>query len=142
VFAYGGVGWLPVVGDWTGSGKTTVGVVDPSTMTWYLRNSNSAGAPDITPFAYGGVGWQPVAGDWGGNGTSTPAVVDPLGNWYIRNSNSAGAPDVAPFAYGLGGWAPVAGNWDFPARPLRAARDGAGGGGDPLDGTPPALKGL
>jgi hypothetical protein len=104
-----------VVVDWTGSGKATVGVVDPATMTWYLRNRNSGGAADITPFAYGGVGWKPVAGDWAGNGTSTPAAVDPLGRWYIRNRNSAGAPDVGPFAYGLGAWAPVAGDWDFPA---------------------------
>ena len=50
-FPYGAPGWVPVVGDWNGDGKTTIGVVDPGSMTWYLRNENSAGAPDAaTPF--------------------------------------------------------------------------------------------
>jgi hypothetical protein len=98
-------------------------------MTWYLRNSNSAGAPDFTPFPYGGIGWKPVVGDWGGNGTTTVGVCDPAGNWYLRNSNSAGAPSVGPFAYGLGSWTPLAGTWDPPAGPLRAA---AGSGAAPL----------
>jgi hypothetical protein len=50
------------VGDWDGDGTTTVDVVDPATMTWYLRNSNTPGAPDVTPFAYGMPAWTPVAG--------------------------------------------------------------------------------
>src|SRR5262249_51614954 len=36
----------------------TVGAFDPATGTWYLRNSNSPGAPDITPFRYGAPGWK------------------------------------------------------------------------------------
>jgi fibronectin type 3 domain-containing protein len=80
-------------------------------MTWYLRNSNSPGAPDIT-FQYGAPGQVPVAGDWDGNGTTTPGVFDPsTATWYLRNSNSGGAPDVAPFTFGLGGWKPVVGHW-------------------------------
>jgi hypothetical protein len=63
-FAYGSAGWKPVVGDWAGRGRTTIGVVNPTTEVWYLRNSNTPGAPDITPFAYGGAGWNVVAGDW------------------------------------------------------------------------------
>jgi hypothetical protein len=110
-----------VAGDWDGDGLTTVGVVDPATMTWYLRNSNSAGAPDFTPFPYGAPGWRPVAGDWNGGGATHVGVVDPGGNWYLRNSNSAGAPDVGPFPYGLGGWTPLAGHWQGAALPLRAA---------------------
>jgi hypothetical protein len=48
----------------------TVGAFDPvgefgqPAATWYLRNSNSAGAPDIAPFAYGAAGWAPQAGIW------------------------------------------------------------------------------
>ncbi|MCC6421037.1 MAG: hypothetical protein IT429_22600, partial [Gemmataceae bacterium] len=34
--------------------------------TWYLKNSNSPGAPDYGPFAYGAAGWRPVVGDWDG----------------------------------------------------------------------------
>jgi hypothetical protein len=50
-----------VAGDWNGDGVTTVGVVDPNGL-WYLRNSNSAGAPDVTPFAYGLGVWAPLGG--------------------------------------------------------------------------------
>jgi hypothetical protein len=38
--------------------------VDPANNNWFLRNSNTPGGPDITPFAYGAPGWTPVTGDW------------------------------------------------------------------------------
>jgi hypothetical protein len=133
-FQYGGVGWIPVVGDWNGHGAMTVGVVDPSTMTWYLRNSNSAGPPDFAHFSFGGIGWKPVVGDWDGNGTTTVGVIDPAGQfgqtpatWYLRNSNSAGAPDIAPFSYGGIGWVPVAGIWTDPPRSLHVLGGGVRG---------------
>ncbi len=112
-FAYGGVGWLPVVGDWDGDGRQTIGVFDPATATWYLRNANDPGAPDFEPFAYGSPGWLPVVGDWDGDGTTTVGVVDPATlTWYLRNRNDPGAPDIEPFAYGSPGWLPVVGDWD------------------------------
>jgi hypothetical protein len=99
-----------VVGTQAGS---TVGAFDPATATWYLRNSNSAGAPDFAPFQYGAPGWIPVTGDWNGDGITTIGVVDPSTmTWYLRNSNSAGAPDFTPFQYGAPGWIPVVGDWD------------------------------
>jgi hypothetical protein len=52
-----------VVGDWLGSGKTTIGVVDPN-GGWCLRTSNSGGAPDIAPFLYRLGDWTPLAGAW------------------------------------------------------------------------------
>jgi uncharacterized delta-60 repeat protein len=126
-FAYGAAGWVPVVGDWTGAGVTTVGAFDPvgqfgkPPATWYLKNQNSPGAPDFAPFAYGAANWTPVAGDWNGDGKTTVGVVDPKGTWYLRNTNGPGAPDVAPFAYGAPGWLPLAGAYASPALPLRAA---------------------
>jgi hypothetical protein len=93
-------------------GEDTVGVFDPSTGTWDLRNEADAGPPDAGQFAYGFPGWIGLVGDWNGDGVSTIAVVDPTtATWYIRNSNSAGAPDYTPFQYGLPGWIPVAGDW-------------------------------
>jgi hypothetical protein len=139
VFQYGGVGWIPVVGDWTGSGRTTIGVVDPRTMTWYLRNTNSAGAPDIAAFSYGGVGWKPVVGDWTGGGTTTIGVIDPYGVWYLRASNSAGAPDFAPFPYGLGSWIPVVGHWLIVSAAGLAQGTGANTPPPPRDGALTAL---
>src|SRR5262249_13707825 len=80
-FRYGAPGWLPVVGDWDGNGTATVGVVDPTTMTWYLRNRTSPGAADFAPFAYGAAGWQPV-----------PGSTTPLLRLYAAHGAPAGAP--------------------------------------------------
>jgi hypothetical protein len=90
----------------------TAGVFDPGTGTFFLRDGNSGGAPDVAPFAFGAPGWVPLAGDWTGSGATTVAVVDPAtATWYIRASDSGGAPDVTPFQFGLPGWVPVAGDW-------------------------------
>jgi hypothetical protein len=111
-FAYGGVGWLPVAGDWDGNGTVTVGVVDPATATWYLRNSNSGGPPDAGVFQYGLPGWVPVAGDWNHSGHTGIGMFDPsTGTWYLRNQPGPGLPDAGVFAYGGVGWIPVVGDW-------------------------------
>jgi hypothetical protein len=90
----------------------TVGVFDPATGTWYLRNSNSLGPPDAGQFAYGAPGWFALVGDWTGDGQTGPAVVDPkTETWYIRNTNRPGAPDFTPFQFGAPGWVPLAGDW-------------------------------
>lgn len=112
-FQYGGVGWIPVVGDWDGNGTVTIGVYDPSTATWYLRNSNSAGMPDIGPFQYGSPGWIPVVGDWNHTGLDGIGVYDPsTGMWYLRNEANAGPADAGIFQYGGAGWDPVVGDWN------------------------------
>ncbi|MPY96191.1 MAG: hypothetical protein GEV08_24940 [Acidimicrobiia bacterium] len=87
---------VPVVGDWNGDGTMTPGVVAPTSsglLRWKLRNSNSAGPPDIT-FDYGLNGDIPVVGDWDLDGKWTPGVV--RGNqWLLRNGNSFDDPDVS-----------------------------------------------
>jgi V8-like Glu-specific endopeptidase len=91
---------------------TTIGTFDPSTATWYLKNHNGPGAPDITAFRYGAPGWIPVVGDWDGDGTTTIGVVDPATEtWYLKNSNTPGAPDITAFRYGAPGWIPLVGDW-------------------------------
>jgi len=57
---------IPVVGDWDGNGTWTAGVVEDinGQLTWKLRNSNSAGSPDITPFVFGTAGQIPLTGTW------------------------------------------------------------------------------
>lgn len=90
----------------------TVGAFNPVTATWYLRNSNSSGGADITPFAYGAPNWYPITGDWNGDGVTTIGVVDlSTETWYLRDSNSSGPPSIAPFRYGAPGWIPVVGDW-------------------------------
>jgi hypothetical protein len=101
---------------------TTVGVVDPASETWYLRNENSAGMPDVaTPFRYGLPGWKPVAGDWNADGRTGIGVCAPDGTWYLRDTASAGSPDITPFAYGLGTWTPMAGTWSVPSQAVLAS---------------------
>jgi hypothetical protein len=92
---------------------STPGVWDPATATWYLRNSNNAGAPDAGQFAYGFSTAKAVTGDWNGDGITTIGVFDPAtATWYLRNSNSPGAPDIQPFSFGAPGWIPVVGDWN------------------------------
>ncbi len=102
-----------MVGDWDGDGDDTIGVYDPVNGNWNIRNSNSAGAPELS-FGYGGGVWKDaIAGDWDGDGDDTIGVYDPAaGNWNLRNTNSAGEPNIS-FQYGGGVWSdPVVGDWD------------------------------
>jgi hypothetical protein len=110
-FAFGGAGWLPVAGDWAGSGHSGIGAFDPATATWYLRNELSAGAPDAGVFRFGGSGCLPVAGDWQGSGHAGVGAFDPAtATWYLRNEADAGAPDAGVFRFGVTG-IPVVGDW-------------------------------
>jgi hypothetical protein len=107
----------PVVASLPIPGQQTVGVFDPTTARWYLRNELSSGFPDAGSFAFGVPGWVPLAGDWDGNGTTTIGMVDPTTmTWYLRNDNSGGPPDVTPFQFGVPGWVPVAGDWNGAGR--------------------------
>jgi hypothetical protein len=65
-FAYGADGDQFVAGDWDGNGSWTPGVLEPQggVSVWKLRDSNSAGAPDVAPFAFGSTAVIPLVGDW------------------------------------------------------------------------------
>ena len=116
-FAYGaaGAGWLPIAGDWNGDGKDTIGLYNPATSVFYLRNTNDAGYADMT-FWYGApaAGWLPIAGDWDGDGKDSIGLYNPATSvFYLRNTNDGGYANVA-FAYGTpgAGWTPIAGDWN------------------------------
>ena len=100
-----------VVGDWDGDGDDTVGNFENG--YWGLRNTTTAGAPDVS-IHYGWAGVTPVVGDWDGDGTDTIGVyVD--GMWFLRNSNTPGPPDIT-VSYGMRGYVPVVGDWDGDGR--------------------------
>jgi VCBS repeat-containing protein len=89
-------GWIPIAGDWdgVGGGVDTIGLYEPSTGTYYLRNSNTTGTADAT-FFFGAANWQPLAGDWNGDGIdSIGGWYPPDGSFYLRNSNSYGNTDI------------------------------------------------
>jgi uncharacterized delta-60 repeat protein len=96
-------------------GTDTVGLYDPSTSTFYLRNSNTPGFADLT-FAYGagGAGLIPITGDWNGDGIDTVGLYSPANAaFFLRNSNTPGIADLA-FNYGPAGAGliPLVGDWD------------------------------
>jgi hypothetical protein len=103
---------MPVAGDWNNSGHAGIGVFDPATATWYLRNEASAGGPDAGVFRYGVPGSVPVVGDWTGTGHVGIGVFDPAtATWFLRSSATAGPADVGVFQYGFPGAKPVVGDW-------------------------------
>jgi hypothetical protein len=111
------LGTIPVVGDWDGDGDDTVGLLQydadvDGPMRWELRNSNSAGAPDLT-FRYSRGRDVPVTGDWNGDGTDTVGVFRGNRSWLLRNINTGGLADVS-FAYGSASLLelPVVGDWN------------------------------
>jgi hypothetical protein len=111
-FQFGVPGWLPLAGDWNNTGSWSVGVFDPSSATFYLRNTTLLTDKGVNVFQYGAQGWLPVAGRWDGL-TFGVGVVDPTTEtWYIRNATSPGEPSVPRFAYGGPGWTPLAGSWN------------------------------
>ena len=108
-------GDIPLIGDWDGNGTITVGVYRPSETTFYLRNTNVAGSPDII-VRFGSPDSQPVVGDWDGDGKATIGTFDrSRAIFSLLNTNAAdGKPLVVPFGE-AGDW-PVTGDWNGDGR--------------------------
>jgi len=106
-FTYGATGDTPLVGDWTGQGKDTVGVFRQG--VFYLRNSNLAGNAD-NYFAYGAANDKPLVGHWTTGQTGDSVGVFRNGTFFLRNSNTPGNADNY-FAYGAAGDTPLVGDW-------------------------------
>ncbi|MEP7284585.1 MAG: right-handed parallel beta-helix repeat-containing protein [Chloroflexota bacterium] len=88
----------------------TIGVFRPSRTAFYLRNSNTSGAPDITA-TFGTSTDLPVVGDWNGDGIDTLGVYR-NGLFLLTNSNAANAAINYSIALGQPGDLPVIGDWD------------------------------
>ncbi|HEX6869558.1 MAG TPA: hypothetical protein VF163_00545 [Micromonosporaceae bacterium] len=98
---------------WAGGsfGKQTVGYYRPSTAQYNLRNSNTAGSPDLS-FTYGPTNRVPVAGDWNADGKTTIGYYQPSdGSWHLRNTNNGGGDDLS-FTYGPPNMVPIVGDWN------------------------------
>ncbi len=90
----------------------TIGVWRPSTQQFLLRNSNSAGGPDIT-IRFGNAGDLPVAGDWDGNGISDVGVFRPSTRQFLLRLPAANnGEQVITINFGQAGDLPVAGDWN------------------------------
>jgi hypothetical protein len=108
---FGEPGDRPLVGDWDGDGRQTIGVQRGN--LFLLSNSNVEPAA-TSAFNYGEVGDVAVVGDWDGDGVDTIGVYR-SGVWQLRNANSGGAADVQ-VAYGGSVGVPVVGDWDADGR--------------------------
>jgi hypothetical protein len=86
-----------------------VGVVDPSSGVWYLRDPGSGAT---TSFYYGNPGDYPLMGDWDCDGIDTPGLYRQSDGFvYLRNTNTQGNADVA-FFFGNPGDVPLAGDFN------------------------------
>jgi hypothetical protein len=110
---------LPVIGDWNGDGKDTIGVariIGAGKIEWFLRNTNSTGGSNLR-FTFGDAATDwPVVGDWNGDRNDSIGVARLSGAsqivWYLRNSNSTGGSNLR-FSFGNPNtdW-PVVGDWN------------------------------
>ena len=121
-FQFGLPGDIPVVGDWTGTGVSKVGVMrcpaagQPGVCTWILDTQNlRAPNGNFLVSSYGLAGDLPAVGNWAGAGGSKP--VDNIGVFrngqWILNSSGSGfwTPTDTQYSYGMPGDVPVTGNW-------------------------------
>ena len=128
--------WEPVVGDWDGDGCDTIGLYDPMTAMFYLRNSLTTGMADIA-FPYGSAqsGWQPLIGDWNGDGKDSAGFfIYNANHFFLRDAFTAGMADYS-FAMGEAnkGWRPIVGNWRGPTSQTLMAADGVAAAVDARD---------
>ncbi len=62
-FVYGTTYNRPLVGDWSGTGRVGIGIFDPGTGVFSLRNTLTPGAAD-TATVFGSASWLPIVGHW------------------------------------------------------------------------------
>jgi hypothetical protein len=112
---FGQTGDLPIVGDWTNSGTTKIGIFRPSTGTWYL-DTNGNGRIDAgdRQFTFGQAGDIPIVGDWDGTGTVKAGLVR-QGKFILDLSGhmsgiATGKQDITSI-FGIPTDIPVVGDW-------------------------------
>ncbi|CAN5290688.1 FG-GAP-like repeat-containing protein [soil metagenome] len=94
--------------------RDTVGVYNPFTTEFLLRNSNSpTGSASLISVNFGIGSDIPVTADWNGDGIDTVGTFN-NGVWKYRNVNIiSGYPTTPPtFNFGQSGDIPLAGDWN------------------------------
>jgi uncharacterized protein YuzE len=105
---FGDPHWVPLTGDWDGSGTTQIGAYDPSTATFYLGDHDGAA---ISTVHYGDPNWVPLAGDWNRSGRTQIGAYDPSTAIFYLGNHDGAAVTTAQFGDG-GNWVPLAGDWN------------------------------
>lgn len=117
-------GDLPVVGDWSGTGRTAIGVYRRADRTFTLDANNNGSFDGCTVdrcFGFGSNGDQPVAGDWTGTGRSSIGIFRPSERIFALDLNGNGffdscAVDRCSGAIGEFGDTAVVGAWSAGGR--------------------------
>ncbi len=113
-FGYGIPGDIPIVGDWNGSGHTSIGIFRQG--WWYLKNTVVGVAPAgiaDNSFAFGLPTDTPVTGDWNGDGITDIGVFR-NGVWYLQNMSAGLQPSGIAgtvIDFGMPGDIPITGDW-------------------------------
>ncbi len=111
---FGQPGDIPIVGDWTGDGKSKIGVYRPSTGLFALDvngNLSFDGGVDRTG-KFGTGGDTPIIGDWTGSGIFRVGTFN-NGSWSLDVDNTltiSGGDSIGIF--GQAGDTPLLGDWN------------------------------
>jgi hypothetical protein len=89
----------------------TIGVYRPATKQFLLRNSNTAGAPEITK-TFGVAGDIPITGDWNGDGETDIGVFRPSTHQFLLRIPAFLSINTVILNFGLTGDQPVVGDWN------------------------------
>jgi hypothetical protein len=117
--------WIPIVGDWNGSGTDDIGIYSADSAgrgsRWHLdRNGNekwNGCENDRCIRSFGQEGDLPVAGDWNGGGKDKIGVFRPsTGEWFLdldgdRRLDNCSI-DRCIVSFGQQDDLPVSGDWD------------------------------
>ncbi len=88
--------------------NASVGLVDPATGQWHLRDAVGPAAD----FFYGNPGDYPIMGDWNCDDIDTPGLYRQSDGYvYLRNTNTQGVADIK-FYFGNPGDIPIAGDFN------------------------------
>jgi hypothetical protein len=109
-------GMLPIAGNWDADPADEVGLYNPATGRFYLRDLGpNRTLPPVVDFklGQGGKGNVPLAGDWDGDGVASVGIRRAVDGFFgLRNTNGPGSfdhffeltgspPDALPF---FGDW--------------------------------------
>jgi hypothetical protein len=97
--------------------RTTIGLYDPSTFTWYLNQELGGSVENLEVFTTPPVpsSWVPLAGDWNGDGKDSIGLWDPENfRWYLNNDVDGTIDDMIVFTTPPvpRSWIPVTGDWN------------------------------